>query len=531
MSGAAALRRWLCEACGLVYDEARGDPDGGIAPGTRFEDIPDDWRCPVCGVGKQDFVPIEAVRSASTGGGALPAGGVSAGGVSAGHTSAGHTGRTSAGGTAPPIAGGSAGVVIVGAGIAGWSMARALREAGCEGAITMISACDARVYQKPLLSVALARGLDASQIGARSGESLAAELGVRLLPRTWAIDIDPRGRRLATTRGTLRWTALVIATGSSARRPEVTGDGAGRLLPVNDLTQYARMRAALDAARERAHATGRAVRAAIVGAGLVGCELADDLCGAGVDVTLLEAAPLPLLARLGEQSAQRLADALRGRGVRLFGASRLLTARAPAPVFASASSAQVPASAPVSASALALALASAFASASASASAEAEAEAEASAEMSAEVSASAPGSDASDRGIDASSVELGWSTEGGLEHREVFDLAIAAVGVTAQTRLARAAGLAVDPGIVVRPASLATGTDGIHALGDCAEVDGCLGGTIEPIHRQAAAIAGAIVGRPAPYERRAPTWVVKMPSFPVVIRPMAGASASYAAGS
>ena len=49
------LGRWLCEACGLVYDEARGDPDSGLAPGTRFEDIPEDWTCPVCGVDKSFF--------------------------------------------------------------------------------------------------------------------------------------------------------------------------------------------------------------------------------------------------------------------------------------------------------------------------------------------------------------------------------------------------------------------------------------------------------------------------------------------
>ena len=44
-----------CTVCGYIYNPAVGDPDSGIAPGTRFEDIPDDWVCPVCGVGKSDF--------------------------------------------------------------------------------------------------------------------------------------------------------------------------------------------------------------------------------------------------------------------------------------------------------------------------------------------------------------------------------------------------------------------------------------------------------------------------------------------
>ena len=45
--------------CGYVYDPAVGDPDNGIAPGTKFEDIPDDWTCPVCGLGKDVFTKVE----------------------------------------------------------------------------------------------------------------------------------------------------------------------------------------------------------------------------------------------------------------------------------------------------------------------------------------------------------------------------------------------------------------------------------------------------------------------------------------
>ena len=44
------MKKYVCETCGYVYDPAVGDPDGGIAPGTAFEDIPEDWVCPVCGV-------------------------------------------------------------------------------------------------------------------------------------------------------------------------------------------------------------------------------------------------------------------------------------------------------------------------------------------------------------------------------------------------------------------------------------------------------------------------------------------------
>ena len=49
------MKKYVCNVCGYVYDPAVGDPDSGIAPGTAFEDIPDDWVCPVCGVGKDSF--------------------------------------------------------------------------------------------------------------------------------------------------------------------------------------------------------------------------------------------------------------------------------------------------------------------------------------------------------------------------------------------------------------------------------------------------------------------------------------------
>lgn len=54
-----ATRQWVCKVCGWIYDEAVGDPEHGLAPGTRLEDIPEDWCCPECGVTKVDFDPLE----------------------------------------------------------------------------------------------------------------------------------------------------------------------------------------------------------------------------------------------------------------------------------------------------------------------------------------------------------------------------------------------------------------------------------------------------------------------------------------
>ena len=121
---------YICKACGLIYDESKGDEDSGLAAGTRFADIPDDWACPLCGVTKSDFElyaaePIQHIRRAAT---------------------ANKAARANR----------SPGTVIVGAGRAGWQMAQALRAQDAAMLITMVTACNGDVYDKPLLSVAMA---------------------------------------------------------------------------------------------------------------------------------------------------------------------------------------------------------------------------------------------------------------------------------------------------------------------------------------------------------------------------------------
>lgn len=53
------MKRYICLFCGHIYDEAKGDADSGIAPGTKWEDLPEDWECPDCGAPKSAFVPEE----------------------------------------------------------------------------------------------------------------------------------------------------------------------------------------------------------------------------------------------------------------------------------------------------------------------------------------------------------------------------------------------------------------------------------------------------------------------------------------
>jgi len=53
------MKKYVCDLCGYIYDPALGDPEGGIKPGVAFEDLPEDWVCPMCGAGKSEFSVAE----------------------------------------------------------------------------------------------------------------------------------------------------------------------------------------------------------------------------------------------------------------------------------------------------------------------------------------------------------------------------------------------------------------------------------------------------------------------------------------
>lgn len=258
-AGEAPFLQYICNACGLIYDEAKGDPDSGLPPGTRFADIPDDWECPLCAVTKADFSlytppDLSKLRAAAASTGARPA-----------------------------AKKGKAGVVIVGAGRAGWQVAQAIRETDADLPITLVTACNGDVYDKPLLSVALAKHLPLDTLVRETGAQAAARLGVRLLAQTQATRICTRTHTLTTTRGNQPFDELVLAHGAQVALPPCLP--AELCWRVNHLDAYLKFRAAI---------ADKPQHIAIVGAGLIGSELANDLALAGHRITLLDPMPTPL---------------------------------------------------------------------------------------------------------------------------------------------------------------------------------------------------------------------------------------------
>ncbi|HEY1857466.1 MAG TPA: FAD-dependent oxidoreductase [Acidocella sp.] len=200
------------------------------------------------------------------------------------------------------------GIVIVGAGVAGWAVAEAVRALNASTPIALVTGCDGVVYNKPELSVALARGRTPASLSREAGSSIAERLGVRLLTDTIAVGISNFRRELRTTRGTIAYSHLVLAHG--ARPASLPSLPASLCWSINHLTAWSGLYKQL--------AEG-AKSIAIVGAGMVGCELAEDFARAGHSVTLLDRDTAPLAALLPEPASARIQRGLRALGVQFVG--------------------------------------------------------------------------------------------------------------------------------------------------------------------------------------------------------------------
>lgn len=196
-------------------------------------------------------------------------------------------------------------ITIVGTGLAGYNTAKEYRKYDNDSPLRLVSSDDGAAYSKPMLSNAVARGKDAAGLVMSTAEAMAGQLNAEVLSASSVTAIEPDRRRLQVGAKALGYSKLVLALGADPVRLPLTGSGADRVLSVNDLGDYARFRQAL---------LGRK-RVAILGAGLIGCEFANDLSLGGYQVDLIDLAPLPLGRLVPPEVGSALQQALTGLGV------------------------------------------------------------------------------------------------------------------------------------------------------------------------------------------------------------------------
>jgi rubredoxin-NAD+ reductase len=198
-------------------------------------------------------------------------------------------------------------ITIIGAGLAGYTVAREFRKLDKSAPLTVITADDGGFYSKPMLSNAFAQNKQAEQLVTQTAAQMATQLDARIVTGARVGGIDTVRKVVFTGAGTSEYGKLVIAAGAQPIRLAIDGDAADQVLSVNNVADYAVF-------RSRISSRGRL---AILGAGLIGCEFADDLAGAGHAVTLIDPNPLPLAALAAPALSRGLRNALIARGVAL----------------------------------------------------------------------------------------------------------------------------------------------------------------------------------------------------------------------
>ncbi|NOQ94511.1 MAG: FAD-dependent oxidoreductase, partial [Methylophaga sp.] len=197
-------------------------------------------------------------------------------------------------------------VIIIGTGMAAYTLAREFRKRDTETPLVLVSVDDGRSYPKPMLSNALTKGKTADQVALSDAATMATKLNAEIMTHTVVSAIDPSAKTISLGNGkSLAYQKLVLAVGANPIRIPIDGDAPVDVLSVNNLADYTIFRDKLIDAQ----------RVAIIGPGLIGCEFANDLLNVGVAVSIIGPSALPMDALLPEPIAEELKSTLAKAGV------------------------------------------------------------------------------------------------------------------------------------------------------------------------------------------------------------------------
>lgn len=360
----------------------------------------------------------------------------------------------------------SQGIVIIGAGLAGWHVIDAVRAKDKDIPITLITADNGDRYHKPMLTMAISQNKRAADLVRATGIDAAEAAQVTLLANTHVIDIDPVSQTLqlaateqakTTTPTTIGYDKMVLAMGAQPIFPKSLPQDL--VWHVNHIERFGQLQEQL--------ATG-SQRVAIVGAGMVGTEIAEDLLKAGHDVTLIDLNNAPLSQMLPPQATARIAQAIESQGIKFLGGCQVsgITRN-------SAGKLQV----------------------------------------SYERVASA---------AENTAVQ---------QHEPlIVDQVIVSTGLIVDEKLPTAAGVEFDrrTGIVVDAPTLRTNAKNIYAIGDCMSINGVACRYVAPLRAQAATIADDILGHEhGGYEHNPPMIRLKNKAISVMATGVPQASGNW----
>jgi rubredoxin---NAD+ reductase len=315
-------------------------------------------------------------------------------------------------------------LVIIGSGLAGYSLAREFRRVNQERDIIMLTHDDGAYYSKPQLSTALAKQQTAAQLVMKSREEMAAQLNLTIIPVCRVERLDCAQHKIICATAEYVYSQCVLAVGAAPIHIPFAGDAVESLIAVNNITDYAQFQQWLQGKRH----------IGILGTGLVGCELMNDLLSAGYAVSMISLDDYPLQRFIPVESMGRACQQVYvDSGVNWHLQQSVVS-------------------------------------------------------------------------IDHQADDIAIRLANG--ETVVVDGVISAVGLAAQTELAQGAGIETNKGILVNHYGQTSDPD-VFALGDCAEIDGCLYQYVAPILHSARALASTL--------NQAPT-AIEYPPMPVIIK-------------
>lgn len=204
-------------------------------------------------------------------------------------------------------------IVIIGTGLAGYSLAREFRKLDQDTPLLLITQDDGHAYSKPMLSTAFTKQKSADDLSTGDPGKMAEQLKASIRTFCSVSAIDPTSKTLQIGAETLAYQKLVLATGASVRKLSIPGAELARVLSINSLMDFRHFSEMLASSA----CAGKLSRIAIIGAGLIGCEYANDLCNGGYDVTLIAPSTTPLDRLVPQAAGAALATALQTAGVTL----------------------------------------------------------------------------------------------------------------------------------------------------------------------------------------------------------------------
>ena len=211
-------------------------------------------------------------------------------------------------------------LIIIGAGLAGWTTIREFRKLDATTPVILVTSDNGDFYAKPSLSNAFAQKRTPDQLVSTPAAKMVETTNVTLMAHSSAVALDTAAKTVTVTSGsdtrTLAYSQLVLATGAQPIRVPVAGDAAGQVQSINTLDDFRSFHAALgahEASADNADLPGKTV--VIMGAGLIGCEFANDLVQGSHRVVVVDPSDRPLSTLLPLAAGQQLQAALSALGI------------------------------------------------------------------------------------------------------------------------------------------------------------------------------------------------------------------------